>query len=67
MFAMFYDLCMLIKNLTGKKKEEKQNKKTKTKQQQKRTRGWRDGSEAKSTDCSSRGPEFNTQQPHGDS
>ena len=30
-------------------------------------RGWRDGSEVKSTDCSSRGPEFNSQQPHGGS
>jgi hypothetical protein len=29
--------------------------------------GWRDGSEIKSTDCSSRGPEFNFQQPHGGS
>jgi hypothetical protein len=29
--------------------------------------GWRDGSEVKSTDCSSRGPEFNFQQPHGGS
>jgi hypothetical protein len=27
--------------------------------------GWRDGSVVKSTDCSSRGPEFNSQQPHG--
>jgi hypothetical protein len=27
--------------------------------------GWRDGSVLKSTDCSSRGPEFNSQQPHG--
>jgi len=27
--------------------------------------GWRDGSEVKSTDCSSRDPEFNSQQPHG--
>jgi hypothetical protein len=27
--------------------------------------GWRDGSEVKSTDCSSRGPEFKIQQPHG--
>ncbi|EDM16381.1 rCG63686 [Rattus norvegicus] len=31
------------------------------------TMGWRDGSEVKSTDCSSRGPEFNSQQPHGGS
>jgi hypothetical protein len=29
--------------------------------------GWRDGSEVKSTDCSSKGPAFNSQQPHGGS
>jgi len=29
--------------------------------------GWRDGSVVKSTDCSSRGLEFNSQQPHGGS
>jgi hypothetical protein len=29
--------------------------------------GWRDGSAVKSTDCSSRGPEFKSQQPHGGS
>jgi hypothetical protein len=29
--------------------------------------GWRDGSVVKSTDCSSRSPEFNSQQPHGGS
>jgi hypothetical protein len=29
--------------------------------------GWRDGSVVKSTGCSSRGPEFNSQQPHGGS
>jgi hypothetical protein len=27
--------------------------------------GWRAGSAVKSTDCSSRGPEFNSQQSHG--
>ena len=27
--------------------------------------GWRDGSAVKSTDCSSRAPELNSQQPHG--
>jgi hypothetical protein len=31
------------------------------------SRGWRDGSEDKSTGCSSRGPEFNSQQTHGGS
>ena len=29
--------------------------------------GWRDGSEVKSAGYSSRGPEFNFQQPHGGS
>jgi hypothetical protein len=29
--------------------------------------GWRDGSVAKSTDCSSKGPEFKSQQLHGGS
>jgi hypothetical protein len=29
--------------------------------------GWRGGSVVKSTDCSSRGPEFNFQKPHGGS
>ena len=28
--------------------------------------GWRGGSVVKSTDCSSSGPEFNSQHPHGD-
>jgi hypothetical protein len=27
-------------------------------------RGWRDGSTVKGTDCSFKGPEFNSQQPH---
>jgi hypothetical protein len=31
------------------------------------TRGWQDGSAGKSTDCSSAGPEFKSQQPHGGS
>ena len=30
-------------------------------------RGWRDGSVVKSIACSSKGPEFNSQQPHGGS
>jgi hypothetical protein len=30
-----------------------------------KTNSWRDGSAVKSTDCSSRGPEFNSQQPYG--
>jgi hypothetical protein len=33
----------------------------------KKTLGWRDGSAVKSTDYSSRDPQFNSQQPHGGS
>jgi len=33
----------------------------------KKKRGWRDGSVVKSTDCSSKGPEFKSQQSHGGS
>ena len=32
-----------------------------------KNRGWRDGSVVKNTDCSSKGPEFKSQQPHGGS
>jgi hypothetical protein len=32
-----------------------------------KTQGWRDASVVKSTDCSPRGPAFNSQQPHGGS
>jgi len=31
------------------------------------SQGWRDGSVVKNTDCSYKGPEFKSQQPHGDS
>ena len=34
---------------------------------EKQNKGWRDGSAVKGTDCSSRGPEFNFQQPHSGS
>jgi hypothetical protein len=33
--------------------------------QNKGSMGWRDGSVDKCTDCSSKGLEFNSQQPHG--
>jgi hypothetical protein len=36
-------------------------------EEEKRRQDWRDGSAVKSTDCSSRDPEFNSQQPHGGS
>jgi hypothetical protein len=33
----------------------------------KKLEGWRDGSVVKSANCSSEGPEFKSQQPHGGS
>jgi hypothetical protein len=39
----------------------------KKKKKKKKSRGWRDGSAVKSTDCSSKGCEFNSQQPRGSS
>jgi hypothetical protein len=34
-------------------------------EKKKKVAGWRDGSAAKSTDCSFEGTEFKSQQPHG--
>jgi hypothetical protein len=47
---------MLLLHSNNLKKKKKNKKKD-----------WRDGSAVKSTDCSSKGPEFNSQQPHGGS
>jgi hypothetical protein len=68
---------MYQKQNKTKQNKTKQNKtkqnKTPTNQSNKQTKtkvnywGWRDGSVVKSTDCSFRGPEFNSQQPHGGS
>jgi hypothetical protein len=48
---------------SGGKKNNKQTNKQTNKQINKAS--WRDGSAGKSTDCSSDGPEFKFQQPHG--
>ena len=40
---------------------------TKARGSRSQSQGWRDGSASKSTDCSSEGPEFKSQQPHGES
>jgi hypothetical protein len=42
-------------------------KKKKKKKKATWNQGYRNGSEVKSTDCSSRDPEFKSQQPHGSS
>jgi hypothetical protein len=42
-------------------------KRKRKKEEKEVIRGWRDGSVVKSTDCSSEGPEFKSQQPHGGS
>jgi hypothetical protein len=47
--------------------EKKKRKKEKEKKKRNTSGGWGDSLVAKSTDCSSRGPEFNSQQPHGSS
>jgi hypothetical protein len=41
--------------------------KERKKERKKERGGWRDGSVVKSADCSSEGPEFKSQQPHGGS
>jgi len=48
------------------KKREK-NERKKERRGRKEKKGWRDGSVVELTDCSSRGPEFISQQPHGGS
>jgi hypothetical protein len=66
----FQDSQSYTEKLCLNNNNKKTKNKTKTKQtnnKKKRKRGWRDGSVVKSTDCSSRGPEFNSQQPHGGS
>jgi hypothetical protein len=45
-------------------KQKQTNKQT---NKQKNPRGWGDGSAVKSTNCSSEGREFKSQQPHGGS
>jgi len=56
--------------LAGKRQRlelERLQNNNKNKEQQQQNQGWRDGLEIKSADCSSRGPVFNFQQPHGGS
>jgi hypothetical protein len=59
-------LVYRVSSRTARAKQ--RNKKTKNKKPQKQQQkiwegwGWRDGSAVKSTDCSSRGSEFNSQQ-----
>jgi hypothetical protein len=48
-------------------KQTKTNKNKKQNKTKKKKESWKDGSEGKSTDRSSRCPEFNSQQPHGGS
>jgi hypothetical protein len=52
-FGFFFVCFVLFSHLSG------------TKVKYGKVKGWRDGSVDKSTDCSSEGPEFKSQQPHG--
>jgi hypothetical protein len=54
----------VLKKERKRKRKKKKEKKSKTKSW---ALGWRNGLVIKSTDCSSRGPEFNSQHPHGGS
>jgi hypothetical protein len=45
----------------------KQTNKYLKKKKEELRQGWREGSAVKNTDCSSEGPEFKSQQPHGGS
>jgi hypothetical protein len=47
------------------KEEEGEEEVEEEKQKEEEEGGWRDGSAVKSTDCSSEGSEFKSQQPHG--
>jgi hypothetical protein len=49
----------------GRKREEREGVRIHIPPLRTYPQGWRDGSAVKSTDCSFRGPEFNSQQPHG--
>jgi len=58
--------------LKRKKKERKEGKEERKEgrkegKKERKEGDWRDGSEVKSTGCSSKGPEFKSQQPHGGS
>jgi hypothetical protein len=51
----------------GRKEIKRKEEKERRKEQKKEREGLENGSAVKSTDCSSRGPEFKSQQPHGGS
>jgi hypothetical protein len=51
----------------GKDVEAHLKKKERIKERKEVWGGWQDGSVVKSTDCSSEGPEFKSQQPYGGS
>jgi hypothetical protein len=53
--------------LKNKNKNKKKKQKNKKRERERDFWGWRDGSGVKSTDCSSRCPEFNSQGPHSGS
>jgi hypothetical protein len=56
-----------VEEKNDEKYQDKKAKKTKERKCKSKMRGWRDGSVVKSTGCSSKGPRFNSQYPHGGS
>ena len=58
-----------LKNERKKERKEEREGEREEGRKERRKKGgwWRNGSAVKSTDCSFRGPEFSSQQPHGGS
>jgi hypothetical protein len=51
-------MCQVRSSALAKRKEKELKEENNNNYNNKSLRGWRDGSAVKSTDCSSRGPEF---------
>jgi hypothetical protein len=60
------DLC-LVYRVSSRTPGATQRNPVISKEKKEKKEGWRDCSVDKSTDCSSEGPEFKSQQPHGGS
>jgi hypothetical protein len=62
--SLIYKVSSRTAKATQRNPVSKKQKQNKNKQTKKNNWGWPDGSVSKSTDCSSEGSEFKSQQPH---
>jgi len=65
LFTSWYNRRKIARQEVGYDKIFRIINKSLKKRKKKKMFCWRDGSAVKSTNCSSEGPEFKTQQPHG--